>query len=185
MSQSTTSVVNALIDAILVREGDRYTNRAADRGGPTKYGITQATLAKYRGHPVSAADVAALTEAEARAIYLRAYIDDPEFDHIDDAHLRGLLVDSGVQHGPARAVRWVQRAVGVKVDGVLGPISLGAINIANAITLYMRVLARRVRFYGEIISADHTQAENAAGWANRVAAFIDDDTVWTPQESQS
>ncbi len=184
MSQPITPDANALIDAILQREGSVYTDRATDRGGPTKYGITQATLAKYRGHSVTAADVAALTESDARTIYLRAYVDDPEFDHIDDVHLRSLLVDSGVQHGPERAVRWVQRAAGVKVDGVLGPISLSAIDAENPLTLYMRVLARRVRFYGRLISADHTQAANAAGWANRVAAFIDDDTLWT-QESRS
>ena len=38
-----------IISAILVREGGgRYTDVPADRGGPTKYGITQAALAEYR-----------------------------------------------------------------------------------------------------------------------------------------
>ncbi|OBS10804.1 glycoside hydrolase family 108 protein [Acidihalobacter prosperus] len=165
--------VQTLIGNILTREGDTYTDRVSDLGGPTKYGITQATLAKYRGQPVTPADVEALTRDEAFAIYLKAYIDDPEFEHIDSDDLRDLLVDSGVQHGPGRAVQWVQRSVGVKVDGILGPISLNAINTANARALYVRTLSQRVRFYGAIITNTPDQAANASGWMNRIAPFID------------
>ncbi len=51
-----------IIDAILEREGDTYTNHPKDRGGPTKYGITRATLSAWRGVSVTAKDVKALTE---------------------------------------------------------------------------------------------------------------------------
>lgn len=162
------------IDRILAREGSQYTNRPSDRGGPTKFGITLATLAKYRGHPVTAADVEALTVDEAFAIYLKAYIDDPDFEHIDCADLRDLLVDAGVQHGPGRAIRWLQKAVGgIAVDGILGPISLNAINAGNSHAWYVRVAARRLQFYGALITSDPTQAANAAGWMNRMAEFVD------------
>nr|WP_222532573.1 glycosyl hydrolase 108 family protein [Azospirillum sp. 412522] len=43
----------AIIDTILRREGwPRYTDRPSDRGGPTKGGITLATLTNWRKRPV-------------------------------------------------------------------------------------------------------------------------------------
>ncbi len=75
-----------IISDILRREGDRYTNHPADRGGPTKYGITLLTLAAYRDamnaggeHPsATAADVERLTEVEARAIYSIVFLQQPD-----------------------------------------------------------------------------------------------------------
>ena len=41
---------DAIITGVLKREGgSRFTDLATDRGGPTKYGITAATLGAYRG----------------------------------------------------------------------------------------------------------------------------------------
>ncbi len=45
-----------------------YVDHPADKGGPTNMGITLNTLARWRGHAVTAADVKALTRAEARQI---------------------------------------------------------------------------------------------------------------------
>ena len=56
--------IDALIDDILVREGG-FVNHPADRGGPTHYGITQATLSRWRQQPVTVQDVQALTLEEA------------------------------------------------------------------------------------------------------------------------
>lgn len=40
--------VDEMIDAIIRREGG-YVNHPADRGGPTRYGITMATLSEELG----------------------------------------------------------------------------------------------------------------------------------------
>ena len=53
----------------LARELAPAGDHPVDPGGATNLGITAATLARARGRPVSAADVAALTRAEAAAIY--------------------------------------------------------------------------------------------------------------------
>ncbi len=51
-----------------------YSNRASDRGGPTKYGVTHKTLAAHRGVPSVAADqVKTMTKMEAEDIYRRSY----------------------------------------------------------------------------------------------------------------
>ena len=44
--------VDDLISDIIRREGG-YVNHPDDRGGPTNYGITQATLSEWRRQPVT------------------------------------------------------------------------------------------------------------------------------------
>ena len=45
-----------------------YVNVATDKGGPTKFGITLATLAAYRDAHTTAVDVEQMSVAEATAI---------------------------------------------------------------------------------------------------------------------
>ena len=65
---------DAIIDGILDAEGRVYTNRAADRGGPTKFGITIKTLSNWRGRVADAREVELLSEAEPRSIYRKQNI---------------------------------------------------------------------------------------------------------------
>lgn len=160
-----------LIEDVIVREGG-YVDNSADSGGSTKYGITQATLAAWRKHPVTAQDVQDLQMPEARLIYEGQYLNAPGLYRITDPTLQALLFDSAVQHGPETAVRWLQAAVSVPIDGSCGPVTATAAN-ANPARAYRQVLATRVRYYGSIISNNHSQAVFAAGWANRVAEFVE------------
>ncbi len=89
----------AILEALLKREGG-YVHHPADRGGPTHYGITLATLARWRGHPVTAADVRALHKAEAAAIYRLWYLE-PFGDVSPD--LKPLVVDIAVMSGGTTA----------------------------------------------------------------------------------
>ena len=183
-----TLTTETIIDTILRREGwPRYTDRPSDRGGPTKGGITLVTLTSWRKRPVTAADVAALDEAEVRAIYRARYIEEPGFTGIADDALRALVIDSGVNHGTSRAGTWLQDAVNdlagrpvLKVDGAVGPKTLAAVNSADAAGLRRSVFANRMRFYGQIITGDarkrgrtEDDALNAAGWLNRLAEFME------------
>lgn len=175
-----------IITDILRREGwDRYTNIASDRGGPTKWGITLVSWRDYKRNPaLTAAHVQAITEAEARAFYRYRHIVEPRFDQVQDPHLRELLIDAGVNHGPRHPAKWVQWAAEVPQDGKLGPISLAAINSAAPLELFLWVCAFRVRLYGRLVSLDPTlkaaraagfrlQAEFSSGWCNRVAEFLE------------
>lgn len=123
----------AVIDEVLRREGSKYTNYAADRGGPTRWGITQATLSAFRGRPVTPTEVQNLTEDEARRIYRENYIVKPGFVHIlalSEA-VGAKLIDQGVNVGTGRAGKWLQIALNafnrqgrdyadIAVDGQVG-----------------------------------------------------------------
>ena len=69
--------VDVLIDALIEREGG-YVNHAADKGGPTCFGITEA-VARAHGY---AGAMSALPREEAATIYRRLYWLRPRFDQV-------------------------------------------------------------------------------------------------------
>jgi lysozyme family protein len=164
--------VDDIIDDIIQRE-DGFVDHPADRGGPTKYGITQATLAAWRGHPVTPKDVQDMIVDEAKRIYKALYVDKPGLSALPDP-LRGLVVDTAVHSGDDAAVRLLQKALGgLAVDGILGPATMAAVRGADPSLLYRKMLAERIRFLGEVVTARPANAVFAHGWATRVAEFVE------------
>ena len=100
--------VDASIDALITREGG-YVANPADRGGPTRFGITMA-VARAQGY---AGDMARLPRAEAAAIYRRLYWLKPGLDRIAGLapKLAAELFDTGVNMGPAVAAGFLRRAL--------------------------------------------------------------------------
>ena len=171
---------------ILRREGwPAYTNLPADRGGPSKGGITLEAWREYTERPdATAAELAEVTEDQARAFYEFRHITAPRFDEIEDVHLRELVIDAGVHHGTRHAAKWLQWAADVKQDGRIGPVTLTAVNGADPGELYLWVCSFRLRLFGRLVSSDpelrrakaagfNLQAEFRAGWNNRVAEFLE------------
>lgn len=164
-----------MIDRVLQREGG-FVDNPADKGGPTNFGITAATLGDSRrlGRIATADEVKALTVEEARAILLNRYIIKPGYDGIASEVLRACIVDAAVNHGPMVSTRLLQHVLGVREDGVLGPQTLGTLNLLDGLKTARRFLAERVRFYGRLISGRPSQATFAAGWLNRAADQFDE-----------
>jgi len=177
-------MIDELITDVLKAEGwDKYTNHPADKGGPTKWGITQKAWSEYSGHYASEQDIQGITEAGAREFYLKLYVIGPQFDQLPQL-LIPLVVDSGVNSGPKRASKWVQRAVGVRQDGIIGPRTLAVVRDSNPIATFLRIVSFRCKLYGRLVSRDpklkaandagfRLQAEFAAGWNNRIMGFLE------------
>ena len=100
--------VDDLIDALIEREGG-YANHPADRGGPTKFGITEA-VARAHGYRGPMRD---LPREEAAAIYKRLYWLRPKLDQVAkrSAAVAEELFDTGANMGPAVAATFLQRAL--------------------------------------------------------------------------
>lgn len=135
--------VDAIIDGVVARESDQYTNDPLDSGGPTKYGITQRTLARFRKFHVTPSDVQALTRAQAVEVYRFVFVDEPGFDKLLGAAtlskaIAEKVIDCGVLSGPGRATEWLQRSLNafnrqgkdypdLDVDGDCGPATVRAL----------------------------------------------------------
>lgn len=168
-----TDAIDKIIEGVMAREGG-YVERANDHGGATRYGVTLQALSAWRGTACTPDDVKALSAAEAHEILRREYVERPGFALIQNAALQELLVDIQVNHRPGKAAKFLQKALGVPQDGVIGPLTLSAINATVDVgAIYRKVCAERVRLYGRIITDDPSQAVFAAGWTNRIAEFIE------------
>ena len=108
MTDSARPTVDQLIDALIDREGG-YVGNPADRGGATRFGITEAVA---RAHGFGGA-MSELPRTEAIAIYRRLYWLRPGFDAIAARapRLAAELFDTGANMGPAVAVTFLQRAL--------------------------------------------------------------------------
>ena len=109
---------------VLCLEGG-YVDDPRDPGGATRFGVTRAVLSASLGRVASAADVAALTQAEASEIYRRRY-----WSPVRGAELPPgvdlVAFDIAVNMGPGTAARLLQTALGTDPDGVVGPATLAA-----------------------------------------------------------
>jgi lysozyme family protein len=103
---------------ILSVEGG-YSNDTDDPGGETRWGISK------RAYPHL--DIAFLTKEDAKRLYLRDYWNVCHCDELQQ-QVALALFDSAVNQGPNKAIRLLQRALGVDADGVVGPDTIAAAN---------------------------------------------------------
>lgn len=165
--------VDQIITTVMQSEGG-FVDDPADPGGATNYGVTLAMLSKTRKTTCSVDDVRNLKSPEARAILTNYFVYDPGFNKIEDDFIRLLLVDSAVNHGPSHPIQWVQKILGLVVDGTFGSSTIAAVNLYPQMGgLAAKFLAARTRFYGRDITNNPSQAKFAAGWTDRIATFIE------------
>ena len=125
-----------LIEELIEREGG-YVNHPDDKGGPTRFGITEA-VARVHGY---SGTMALLPRDEAAAIYRRLYWLRPRFDEIARRapEVAAELFDTGANMGPAVATTFLQRALtalnrngqdypDLVPDGRVGPRTLAALD---------------------------------------------------------
>lgn len=146
-----------------------------DRGGRTAYGVTQATYNAFRAkRGLPDKDVWDIPQEDVDAIYWEMFWKPAKCDILPDP-LDLVVFDSAVQHGPARAVKWLQAALGLSADGIFGPKSVQALQeeIGAGMTdaLVAAFIATREQFYKDIIARDSSQLKFQRGWGNRMAAL--------------
>ena len=148
-----------LVERVLSHEGG-YVNDPRDPGQETRWGISK------RAYPHL--DIRNLTRAQAVDIYRRDFWQRVRGDELPREFAFQAL-DAAVNHGIGNAVRWMQRAAGVADDGVIGPVTLAAVQRAQAADLVLRFNAERLRFYAKLT----TFSTYGRGWVNRVAGNLD------------
>lgn len=139
-----------------------------DPGGPTKDGITCYDLAEFMHQPMDsmvrwAPIVKAMTLVTADQIYDQKYATACAFNALN-VGCDCVVFDFGVNSGPSRAIRHAQAIVGVGVDGILGSITLAAINAYDPIKFVDALCDSRLTFLHGL----NTWSEFGVGWTSRV-----------------
>lgn len=140
-------------EIIIGHEGG-YVNDHRDPGGETKYGISK------RAYP--AVDIYNLTLDQAKLIYKRDYWDAVDAESIPGV-ARLMVFDCAVNCGVTTARKLLQRAVGTKDDGIIGPKTRAAISATPDIE--QRFAGFWLQYYTDLPG----WPTYGKGWVRRVA----------------
>jgi len=170
---ATPSRFDACLLEVLRHEGG-YADNAKDPGGATNLGITRKTLARWRQispwWSLGKDEVKALGRGEAAKIYRALYWDVSKAGALP-AGVDLAMFDFAVNSGPATAVKALQRELGTKADGVLGPLTLAALKAriaeAGIAALIDALCGQRLGFLQRLTGF----AVFGRGWSKRVAAI--------------
>ncbi len=146
---------DAAFDKLIDHEGG-YVNDRRDPGGETKFGISK------RAYPDI--DIAGLTLEDAKAIYKRDYWQRARCDELPAA-VAFQVFDTAVNSGIGQSIRFLQRAVGVADDGLVGQLTLNAVRRLDPEVVVARFNGQRLDFMTKLSGWDVF----GKGWARRVA----------------
>lgn len=121
----------------------------------TKFGLAAMTYPHL--------DIEKITQAQAKAIYFEEWWVALKMDAYPSA-LAYQMFDASINHGSGRAIQFVQRAVGVKDDGILGPKTMKTINAMDINDVLMLFIAERLQYFTEVKTWD----TYGKGWARRM-----------------
>ncbi|AGB42048.1 putative secretion activating protein [Halobacteroides halobius DSM 5150] len=159
-----------ILQEVLNYEGG-YTDDEDDSGGPTKFGVTESTARRsdYKG------DLKELTKKEATEIYYENYWANLKYNQIEDDRIALEVLDQAINFGPKTANQHLQRACNflreeeIAVDGVVGPVTLQAVNDCAYKSELIKLLniLQGVK-YIRIVEQDKSQKKFIRGWLKRV-----------------
>jgi len=163
MTVTSRQLFERAIEVVLAHEGETFTDNPNDRGGPTKFGISQ------RWNPD--VDVRELTRAQAIEIYWERYWRGRGYERLPEA-VAIKVYDLAVNLGEQTAIRCLQRALRacglrVKIDGRLGPETCGAAGRAEVAALMAALRSEAAGEYRLRVARDAGQGVFRDGWINR------------------
>ena len=150
------------LETILHHEGG-YVNHPKDPGGETNLGVTKRV---YEEHGCTK-DMKELTVEDVAPIYKKGYWDKMKGDDLPNG-LDLCVFDFGVNAGPGRAAKFLQKMIGTTVDGGIGP------NTLAKVEEYVRENGEHetVKKYQEMRQKYYEQLSTFAtfgrGWTRRV-----------------
>lgn len=137
-------------------------------GFVTAHGVTQKTYDHWRQKKgLFTQHVTKITQCELETLYYEEYFL-PNRSYLLAPKLAVALFDTAVHTGPTRAVKILQKALGVTVDGRLGSLTLRASRYQPAEKLLNRFLQEREAFYELLSKKKPALQVFLRGWRNRI-----------------
>jgi lysozyme family protein len=149
------------LEMLLKHEGG-FVNHPKDPGGMTNLGVTKAVYDKWIGRESSEADMRALTPDDVAPIYKKNYWDKVRGDDLP-AGVDWSAFDWAVNSGSGRPAKAIQKAVGAKRDGAIGPMTLQSVSAADPKEIIESVYRTRQAFYERLKTFEHF----GKGWTRR------------------
>lgn len=136
----------------------------------TMKGITLEVYQKHFGKNKTCSDLKRISDNEWYTITKADYWDVVRADEIANQSVANIIVDFVFNSGKS-VIKRIQKIVNVTPDGIVGKVTLSAINNADQEELFNKVKASRKAFYDEIIERNPSKAKFKRGWYNRLNHF--------------
>ena len=149
------------LETVLKHEGG-YVDHPKDPGGRTNMGITQAVYEKYLNRTVTEEEMKNIKIGDVRIIYKENYWDKVKGDDLPSG-VDFCVFDWAVNSGVSRASKALQKIIGAKADGVIGPNTLKAVESADSEIIIQQLTEAREDFYKRLSTFDTF----GKGWLSR------------------
>ena len=146
---------------LLEHEGG-FVNHPDDPGGITNLGVTKRTYDEFYGTDIDEEGMRKLTRADVEPIYWKNYWLANKCHELPPG-VDWMVMDWGVNSGPARAAKALQRAVGALEDVAIGPQTLEAVKASNRMDIIEQMANDREAFYRSLSHFDTF----GRGWLRR------------------
>ena len=140
------------ISVVLEHEGG-YVNHPDDPGGRTNMGITQKVYEEYLNRPVTEEEMKNIKIEDVQTIYKTNYWDKVKGDNLPSG-VDFCVFDWAVNSGVSRASKALQKIVGVKEDGVIGPVTIKKTFEHNSGSIITSFAEKREDFYKKLKTFD-------------------------------
>jgi lysozyme family protein len=161
---------NSAFETMILNEGGMTLHRiTGDRGGLTYAGIARVFHPHWPGWAlIDAGDVEnpGLTQL-VREFYKDKFWVRIKGEAIAAQPVAEQLFDFAVNAGVGTAIKLAQVTVGVVPDGVVGPITLEALNNMDAEAFVLKYALAKMSRYAAICNRDRSQCKFLLGWVNR------------------
>ena len=147
------------ITFVMNNEGG-LSNNPNDPGGETKYGISHASFPLV--------DIQTLTLQQAEDLIKENYW---RFDAVQSQNVATKLLDMSVNLGLGQAVRLLQAALKIPVDGEIGPVTQATCNGSPELQVITELQTEQQMFYIGLVAKNPTLYPFLRGWiarANRI-----------------
>ena len=161
-----------------------YSHHPNDKGGCTMKGITINTYRDFFGKTKTCSDLKLITDDEWLLIFENGYWNPLQGNDIENQSVANIIVDWGWMSGVKTVAKKIQHIVGVKCDGIVGPLTVNAINNTESEYLFNLIYKEREEFYYNICEENPSQKTFLKGWLNRLQDFkFEEDTL--PEEKKN
>jgi len=163
-----------------------YANHPNDRGGETWKGIARNFWPRWAGWIIidsykkrddfkKALHNDPDLERHTQDFYKKNFWDVCKLDEANSQYVAENVFDCAVNCGTKTGAKFLQKAVNavlgwceLKVDSIIGPRTLKAVNVMDEDKIINKYLDLRLEYYRAIVERDHSQLVFYNGWTKRV-----------------